>query len=87
MSLVFDLSINKEVISFNNLSGSFGEFKIGDRIFPEPFPEDNPFTKINEFNSGKKIDQFIEQGGGVFPQRLILNFTEDKRIITQNSIN
>ena len=71
----FDLSINKEVISFNNLSGSFGEFKIGDRIsFPELFPEDNPFTKINEFNSGKKIDQFIEQGGWSISSKTDLKF-------------
>ena len=75
----FDISLNKEVISFEDISGSYGGFRVGNRIsFPEFYPDLNPFIEDRRVKT-KKINQSIEQGGWSIPARTNLEFFRNKR--------
>ena len=75
----FDVSIDSEIISFENISGSYGQFRIGERIsIPDFDPQVNPFDKLNGLTK-KKINQSLGQGDWSIPTQTNLRFYRNKR--------
>ncbi|MFL2698148.1 MAG: AsmA-like C-terminal region-containing protein [Gammaproteobacteria bacterium] len=76
----FDLTIKEDLISFENLSASFGEFKIGyQNRFSEIKLKENPFNINGNSQDSRNIDKFIEQGSWSIPSETNLYLSRNRK--------
>ena len=81
----FDLTIKEDLISFENLSASFGEFKIGNQNrFSEIKLKENPFNINGNSQDSRNTDKFIEQGSWSIPSETNLYLSRNRKKPTTN---